>query len=453
MSFPYIPRGLNEESEMLGAIGAKSFEDLLVAVPQKYLLKERLNLPKPKSEIEIVRHFSSLANANTAGGSSRVFLGAGSYDHYVPAIVDHISFRSEFYTAYTPYQAEVGQGTLTAIFEFQTLMAELTGMDLANASMYDGASALAEAVLLALSKNKRSRVLVAGACHPNYLRVLTTYVQGLDIEVLVDPTPDGIIDRAWVESNLDDTIGAVVTQTPSFLGLVEDATWLFTEAKALGAIPISVFQPHALALYKTPGEMGADLAVGEGQSLGTSPSFGGPSLGLFAVSQEFVRLIPGRLIGETEDKNGKRCFVMTLRTREQDIRRAKATSNICTNQSLLALRATIYASLLGPRGLAEVAESCLERAHYTQARLQEVGYDLVYEQPFFQEFVVRCPRPAREVVELAHERGLIAGLDLGQYQEEWKNHLMVCCSEKHSKDDLDNLVSVLGALAGEVANV
>jgi glycine dehydrogenase subunit 1 len=257
-----------------------------------------------------------------------------------------------------------------------------------------------------------------------------------------------------VERHLDDTVGVVVGSSPNFLGGVEDFTALFAEAKKRGAVTVSVFQPHALMLYKTPGAMGADLAVGEGRSLGTPPSFGGPALGLFAVTGAYVRSIPGRLIGETVDRQGKRCYVMTLRTREQDIRRAKATSNICTNQSLLALRATLYASLLGPRGMREVAERCVENAHYAADRLSAAGgFRLAFEAPFFQEFALECPRPAREVVAAAESRGVLAGVDLGRFRPEWERLLLVCCNEKHRRRDLDTLVDVLSAGAGEVARV
>ena len=445
MRFPSIPRGEGEEEAMLAAIGVASFEELLAPVPEKVRLKNLLDLPAPQSEYEVARAFEALAGRNDAGRGVLSFLGAGSYDHFVPAAVDHLSFRSEFYTAYTPYQAEVGQGTLTTIFEFQSMMAGLTGMDLTNASLYDGATALAEAALLAASVTGRSRIVTAGPLHPHAIEVLRTYCRGQNIEVVTDPAPDGVADRGWVRDVLGGA-AAVVAQSPNFLGVVEDLGDLFAEARGAGAKAIQFFQPHALALYRTPGEMGADLAVGEGISLGTPPSFGGPALGLFTARLEFARHIPGRLVGETVDRNGRRAFVMTLRTREQDIRREKATSNICTNQALLALRATIYLSLLGPRGLREVAEHCLEKAHYLADSLGKVkGFRLPFARPFFREFVLECPRPASEMIARAREAGVLPGVDLGRFPgtQASSHRLLVCASEKHTRADLDRLVRVL----------
>jgi len=436
---------------MLETIGASSFEKLLAPVPMHLRLQRLLDLGEPQSEYQIARQFEALAALNDVPGKFTSFLGAGSYDHFVPAAVDHLSFRSEFYTAYTPYQAEVGQGTLTTIFEFQSMLAELTGMDLANASLYDGASALAEAGLLAASVTGKSKIVVAGPLHPNYAQVLSTYCRGQGIEVVADPSPDGTINRGWVRDALPGA-AAVVAQSPNFFGIVEDLSGVFADARAQDAKAIQVFLPHALPLYKTPADMGADLAVSEGLSLGSPPSFGGPALGLFTSRLEFVRHIPGRLVGETVDRNGKRAFVMTLRTREQDIRREKATSNICTNQALLALRATIYMSLLGPQGMREVAEQCLEKAHYLAAHLSSrKGFRLPYKGPFFQEFVVETPRPAWEVIAQARLKNVLPGVDLTRFPElqAGTNRLLVCVTEKHTRADLDHLVEVLeGAARG-----
>ena len=447
MRFPYIPRGDGEEKRVLEAIGVSSFEDLIAPVPDHLRLKGELDIAGPMSEYEIERTLENLAAKNLHPGNTRVFLGGGSYDHFVPAAVDHVSYRSEFYTAYTPYQAEVGQGTLTTIFEFQTMMAGLTGMDLANASLYDGASALAEAALLAVGVTGRKRIVVAGPLHPHYLAVLRTFCQGQDIQVFHDPSPEGVIDGAWVRDSLSEA-AALVAQSPNFFGVVEDLTPVFEEARAKGARCIQVFEPHALAIYKTPEEMGADLAVGEGLSLGTPPLFGGPALGLFAARQEFVRRVPGRLVGETLDRNGKRVFVMTLRTREQDIRRERATSNICTNQALLALRATLYMSMLGPQGMVEVAQQCLDRAHYAAEKIQSLaGYRLAYNTPFFHEFVLECPRPAADVIDHGQNAGVLPGIPLARYSTTWSkdftSQLLVCVTEKHTKEDLDALVQVL----------
>lgn len=454
MSFPYIPRGDGEEEAMLAAIGVSSFADLLRPVPEGLRLESLLNLPEPRSESEVVREMEDLSARNAAGPGYRSFLGAGSYDHTVSAAVDHLSFRSEFYTAYTPYQPEVGQGTLTAIFEFQTMLSELTGMDLANASLYDGATALAEAALLAATLAKKPRIVVAGPLHPNYLQVLRTFASGLDIAVEADPAPDGRIDRAWLRRALSVPAAAVVASSPNFLGVVEDLAPVFAEGREQGAMGIMVFQPHALALYRTPGELGADLAVGEGMALGTPPSLGGPALGLFTAKLEYARYAPGRLIGETIDRNGKRCYVMTLQTREQHIRRAKATSNICTNQGLLALRATIAMALLGPKGMRELAEQCLEKAHYLAERIAALpGFRLPVEGPFFREFTVECPVPAAEVAAMAAGRRILPGVDLGRFDPAWNRRLLVAVTEKHTRADLDALVDALAACAKEAAHV
>jgi glycine cleavage system P protein (glycine dehydrogenase) subunit 1 len=430
---------------MLETIGVSSFDKLLAPIPAHVRLGRLLDLPAPQSEYQIARQFEALAALNDVPGRFTSFLGAGAYDHFVPAAVDHLSFRSEFYTAYTPYQAEVGQGTLTTIFEFQSMLAELTGMDLANASLYDGASALAEAALLAASVSGKSRIVVAGPLHPNYLQVLETYCRGQRIEVVSDPCPDGVINRGWVRDALPGA-AAVVAQSPNFFGIVEDVSGVFADAKAQEAKAIQVFLPHALPLYKTPADMGADLAVAEGLSLGSPPSFGGPALGLFTTKLEYARHIPGRLVGETVDRNGKRAFVMTLRTREQDIRRAKATSNICTNQALLALRATIYMSLLGPQGLREVALQCLEKSHYLADRLKSLkGFAVPYKGTFFQEFVVQTPRPAWEMIVHARMKNVLPGVDLARFPglQAGNNRLLVCVTEKHSKADLDQFVEVM----------
>jgi glycine cleavage system P protein (glycine dehydrogenase) subunit 1 len=429
---------------MLETIGVSSFDKLLAPIPSHLRLQRLLNLPEPQSEYQIARDFEALAAKNDVPGRVLSFLGGGSYDHFVPAAVDHLSFRSEFYTAYTPYQAEVGQGTLTTIFEFQSMMTELTGMDLANASMYDGASALAEAALLAASVSGRSKIVIAGPLHPNYAQVLSTYCRGQEIEVVADPAPEGVIDRGWVRDALSGA-AAVIAQSPNFYGIVEDLAGVFADARAAGAKAIHVFVPHALALYKTPGELGADLAVAEGLALGSPPSFGGPALGVFTSRQEYARHIPGRLVGETVDRNGKRAFVMTLRTREQDIRREKATSNICTNQALLALRATIYVALLGPQGLREVAEHCVEKAHYLADRLTgKNGFRLPFRGAYFQEFVLESQRPAWELIARARLRGVLPGIDLSRFSRTAPpNRLLICVSEKHTRADLDHLVLVL----------
>ena len=443
---------------MLRTIGVKSFEELLTPMPEAFRLARPLDIPGPESEYEIARWMESLAARNRHGGNTRVFLGAGSYDHIIPAAVDHLSFRSEFYTCYTPYQPEVAQATLAAIFEFQTMMSELTGMDLANASLYDGASAVAEAALLSASVTGRSRIVVAGPMHPNYVQVLETFAHGQNIEVILEPGHTGGLDEAALLPHIDERTAAVIVQTPNFFGGVDDPRTVFAAARAAGAHSICVFEPHALALLATPGELGADIAVGEGLSLGTPPSVGGPALGLFACKQEFVRYLPGRLVGETVDRDGKQAFVLTRQTREQHIRREKATSNICTNQGLLALRATIYMALLGPDGMTEVARQCMERAHYAAERLTALdGFRLHNPGPFFHEFVLECPVPAGELAHRCLADGVIPGLDLGRFPERWgpkqKNLLHVCVTEKNLREDIDALAASMKRAVAEVARV
>ncbi len=444
---------------MLDAIGVSSFEELLAPVPETFRLTGPLELYGPRSEYEIARWMGELAARNRHGGSTRSFLGGGSYDHMVPAAIDHVSFRSEFYTAYTPYQPEVAQATLTAIYEFQTMMSELTGMDLANASLYDGGSALAEAALLATAVSKRKRVVVAGPLNPGYREVLETFSREQGIEVVCDPCPDGVIDRDWVTGQLAVETGALVLQVPNFFGIVEDVAPVFDAARASGAVCVQVFEPHALALYRSPGSVGADIAVAEGLSLGSSPSFGGPALGLFACNQRFVRYVPGRLVGETVDRNGKRAYVLTLQTREQHIRREKATSNICTNQGLLALRATLYLSLMGPEGMREAAQQCLERSHYIAQRLGDLeGFSLPFGRHHaFHEFVLECPIPAAEVIRRCLDHGVVPGIDMARYPKVWgdaqERWLLVCATEKNLRPDLDALVDAVRASVGEAAGV
>ena len=443
-SHPYIPATDDELTQMLGAIGMRSFDDLLAAVPRDIREGSRLDLPPRLTEEQVVRLFQGKAARGHA--DMLHFLGAGVYDHVAPAAVDAIIQRSEFCTAYTPYQAEVSQGTLQAIYEFQTLVCELYGMEVANASVYDGASALTEAALLARAQTGRSRIVFAGPVHPYYRRVLESCTAGLDIEFVDVQVADGGAEPRVVGAQVDSATACVVVQQPNFYGIVEDVAAVADRARAAGALLVVVADPIAMGILEAPGRQGADVVVGEGQSLGISPSFGGPALGLFATRDELKRRLPGRLVGRTVEGRGQQAFVLTLQTREQHIRREKATSNICTNESLMALAATVYLSLLGPQGLRAVAETCAQNAHYAAEQIAALkGYRLVYGRPFFQEFVVECPLPAREAILRLMARRILPGVDMAEFGGP-ANQLMVAVTERRTKADIDALVTGLDTI-------
>ena len=444
----YVGRTAEEEKRMLSAIGASSFEDLVHDVPADVRLAGPLQSPGPLSEIETRRRFGDWARTNAADRAAS-FMGGGVYDHYVPAAVDAIAMRSEFATAYTPYQAEVAQGTLTTIYEFQSMIVELTGMDVANASMYDGATALVEAALLARHQTQRRRVLAAGSLHPHALGVLRTY---LAEDLIVVPESGGRIAIDAVRKALSAEVACVAYAHPNFFGLLEDPAALNGLAHGAGALAIAACDPIALALLEPPGalpgEARTDLVVGEAQPLGNRPSFGGPLIGYFACTNALVRRMPGRLVGETVDRHGRRGFVLTLQTREQHIRREKATSNICTNQGLLALRATIHLALLGREGLREVAELCVQKTHHAAERATRIrGYRRAHEGPFFRELVLECPVPAARVNEIGLEHGVLAGVDLGQFRPEWSRWLLVAVTEQRDAGDLERWERALSAAA------
>ena len=448
MSFVGLSR--DEERRMLETIGVRSFEDLLEAIPPGARLKQPLDVPGPLSEIELRRRFGQWAGLNDAARMPS-FQGGGCYDHYVPAAVNALAMRSEFATAYTPYQAEVAQGSLTAIFEFQSLIAELTGMDVANASLYDGATATVEAALLARSQTGRRRVVVAGALHPNYAAVLRTYLEDAVTEVAAR---GGQCAPEDLQSALGPDVACVIYQIPNFFGLLESPAAFHQIAHAAGALAVAVCDPIALALLEPPGHAdrdipGADIVAGEGQPLGNVPSYGGPGLGFFACRQSLVRRMPGRLAAETVDREGRRGFVLTLQTREQHIRREKATSNICTNQGLLALRATIYMGLMGRQGMREVAELCVRKTHHTAERAAAIpGYRRAHEGAFFREFVLECPVDAATVIRTGREDGLLPGIDLGQFRPEWKRWLLVAVTEQRSADEIEQWTRTLARAGG-----
>ena len=434
---------------MLHQVGLNSAEELFDSIPQDLRLTGNLNTTPALSEIELLDGFERLA-ARNPGARRTSFLGAGAYQHYIPTIVDHIISRSEFFTAYTPYQPEIAQGTLQAIFEFQTLVCQLTGMEVANASMYDGSTALAEAVLMAERVTRRSKVIACGAIHPEYLEVITTYVQHAGIELLHAPADQETGQTSGALDLLDDKTAALVVQSPNFFGCIEDVAALAEKAHAVGALLIvTVTEAMSLGLLRSPGACGADIVVAEGQSFGVPLSFGGPYVGLFATREKYARQIPGRLVGEAYDKEGRRGFVLTLSTREQHIRREKATSNICTNEGLIALATTVYLETMGRRGLQEAATQCAQKAAYAAKRIGELeGFSVPFSGPRFNEFVVRAPGDAKQLLaRLASERNITGGLPLSRYYSDRPNEFLVCVTEINSRAQIDALVDGLASQA------
>jgi glycine dehydrogenase subunit 1 len=445
----YIPNSPEERTEMLEAIGLKSAEQLFDSIPHELRLQRALNTPAALSEIELLDKFERLGRSNPA--AQRIsFLGGGAYSHYIPTIVDHIISRSEFFTAYTPYQPEISQGTLQTIFEFQTLVCQLTGMDLANASMYDGSTALAEAVLMAERVTRRSKVISSAAVHPQYLEVVKTYVQhaGIDLELADFDEKTGLTGASLAEA-VDDQTAALVVQSPNFFGCIEDLKTLSDAAHAKGALLIvAITEAMSLGLLKSPGACGADIVVAEGQSFGVPLSFGGPYVGLFATRDKYARQIPGRLVGEAYDKKGRRGFVLTLATREQHIRREKATSNICTNEGLIALAATVYMEAMGRRGIQEAAHQCLQKASYTAKQIGALkGFSLPFTGPFFNEFVVRGPIDSVELLSrLAKEKEIEGGIALSRFMPDREKDFLVCVTETNTREQIDSLVAALSTL-------
>jgi glycine dehydrogenase subunit 1 len=443
----FIPNREAHREKMLQTIGVERFEDLIEPVPEKYRLKEKLQIPDPLSEYELTREFESFAKTNT-GADLTCFLGAGAYDHFIPAAVDHILLRSEFYTAYTPYQAEVSQGTLQAIFEYQTMISRLTGMDIANASMYDGASAAAEACLMAIRSTRKNRILVPGSLNPRWLEVIRTYLKREDFEISEIPfLEDGTLDRAALEKQIDDGTAAVLMQYPNYFGLIENLQPVADLIHEQKGLLIVAADPVALPLLRSPGDAGADIVVGEGQSMGIPMSYGGPYAGFMATGAKLARKMPGRIIGRTTDRAGQTGYVLTLQTREQHIRREKATSNICTNQALMALANTVYLSLMGEDGFREISSQCYSKSHYLESRLLDIpGVSRVFgETPFFREFVVSFPVSSIGLRDQMIEKGILAGLPLPELGE---GAMLVTATEKRTRGDLDEYVSAAALVCG-----
>ncbi|HHT71187.1 MAG: aminomethyl-transferring glycine dehydrogenase subunit GcvPA [bacterium] len=446
MGWHYLPHTDDERAAMLETLGLNTVEDLFIDIPDQVRFDRELELPAPLAEPELYDHMYALAAKNANLNDYATFLGAGVYDHYVPSAVRQILARNEFYTAYTPYQPETSQGILQAMFEYQDMICELTGMDVANASLYDGATAVAEAALVAVNSTRNTEIVVADTVNPAYRTVLSTYVtpQGFTVKEL--PNADGVLDPGTVVDNLGPETACLIVQTPNFFGILEDITALAKKLADHKAVLIVVADPIGLGLLEPPVQ--ADIVVGDGQSLGNAPSFGGPLLGFLAAKQKLVRRLPGRIVGQTTDKEGNRGFVLTLQTREQHIRREKATSNICSNQALNALAAAVYMTLMGPQGLRQVAELSLKKAHYAADRIAAVpGFSLAFDRPFFKEFVIKANRPISEINQALLGRNIIGGLDLSCYYPELKDHMLLCVTERRTRAEIDTLVSVLEGMS------
>ena len=435
----YIPNTEADRRTMLDAVGVQSLDDLFAPIPKSLQIQGELNIPPRMDQMTLARHLTKLAGKNVHADAYPCFLGGGIYDHYVPPTVGAITGRSEFYTSYTPYQPEMSQGMLQSIFEFQTLLCNLLAMDVANASMYDGATALAEAAIMAGELTGRKQLAVLGSVHPTYRQVLETYLRhmSLSLQVITDAGEIG-----------DDT-AAVIVQHPTFFGTLEDMTRWSAAAHAGGALLIACVDPLSLGLLTPPGEYDADIVVGEGQSLGCPMGYGGPLLGFFACKNKFMRRLPGRIVGQTTDGDGKRAFVMTLRTREQDIRRERATSNICTNEALYALAASVYLATMGKQGLAQAAALCLQKAHYAAAEIAKLpGYALSFpDKPFFKEFVIQTPSDPEQINERLLAQGIVGGLPLGRDYPELGHAMLVCVTEQRTKDEIDAFAAALGTIS------
>jgi glycine dehydrogenase subunit 1 len=442
----YISNSPDDQREMLKRIGVSSLEELFSPIPESLRLRRLLDIPEALSEPELTRHIAELAERNKS--SSLSFTGGGIYNHYVPAVIWTLVMRPEFATAYTPYQAEVAQGTLQVIYEFQSHLCRLTGMDVANASMYDGATAMAEAALLAVSATGRKRIVVSETVSPLYREVLKTHCSGLELEVITVSTKETTTDFDAVGKYVDDTAACLILGQPNFFGYLEELERGESLIHKAGGLFITVADPISLGILKTPAEYGVDICVGEGQSLGIPQNFGGPLLGFFTCRQDFIRRLPGRLAARTVDTDSKEGFVLTLQTREQHIRREKATSNICTNQALCATAATVYLSLLGKKGLPRVARLCTERAHYLAEETSKADdYSIWSDAPFFKEFIIRTPVPPEKILKEMSGIGIAAGIDLGRFYPDLKNHLLVAVTETVTFEDCDRFVAGLKALA------
>lgn len=442
--FPYIPVTPEDEKKMLDSIGLNSLDDLFSDIPESIKLKRALNLPEGLSELELSRYLNTLANKNLSTNELTCFLGAGAYDHYIPALIKHIVSKSEFYTAYTPYQAEISQGTLQCIFEYQSMICELTGLDAANASMYDGATACTEAALMAVDSTRKKKILVSKTVHPETRKVLETYTKFKDIELVEIDIADGVTDLEKLTSAIDNKTAGVILQNPNFFGIIEDVKEVEKITHDNKALLIMSVDPISLGILKSPGELGADIAVGEGQSLGNNMSFGGPYVGFMATKAKLMRKMPGRIVGQTQDLDGKRGFVLTLQAREQHIRREKATSNICSNEALNALTVAIYLTTMGKKGIKEVAYQSTQKAHYAFNKIANSGkFKPLFNKPFFKEFAVVSEKEPAIINDELLKNKILGGYSLGKNYASYKNALLFCVTEKRTSQEIDKLVSVM----------
>jgi glycine dehydrogenase subunit 1 len=446
----YIPMTGNDREEMLKSLGLDTVEGLFSDIPSEVRLKRQLDLPDPLSEYELKKHMKELAGRNVSAEENVCFLGAGVYDHYIPSIVKHITSREEFYTAYTPYQPEISQGMLQAIFEYQTMICELTGMYVSNASHYDGATAAAEAASMALNATGRGEVLVSVALNPEYRKVIETYARYNGSSVAEIGLKDGRTDFEALEAKISENTAAVLVQSPNFFGILEEMKEVPELAHKKGSLAIAIVDPISLGILKSPGEYGFDIAAGEGQPLGNPMNFGGPYLGFLASTKELLRKIPGRIVGQTIDKAGRRGFVLTLQAREQHIRREKAVSNICSNQALNALAAVVYLTALGKQGLKEVCELCVSKSHYAYEKLLETGrFEKVFNAPFFKEFTLKSSTPVSELNKRLLTEGITGGFDVGGYYPDLKDCWLVAVTEKRTRQEIERLAEIA---AGGVTN-
>ena len=443
-AWSYLPHTEEDRCAMLEAIGVKSTEALFVDIPAEVRMKRPLNLPPAFSEMELKSHIQELALQDRDFEESLYFLGAGAYDHYVPSVVKHIVGRSEFLTAYTQYQPEISQGYLQALWEYQSLICILTGMEMAVTSLYDGSTAMAEAAMMACSITGRNEILISRTVHPHWRDVLATYAKDREITIKTVDYKEGVTSMEALEEQIDEKTAAFICQNPNFFGCVEDLKQMGQMAQSKGALFIAAVNPISLGVLEAPGALGADIVVGEGQAMGLPVSFGGPYIGFLATRDKWLRRTPGRIVGQTVDHEGTRGFVLTIQAREQHIRRDKATSNICSNEALCSLAVAVYLSALGREGIRQVAELCLQKAHFAQKTITAVpGFKPVFSQPFFNEFVIRCPLPPSELNAELREAGVVAGLDLGKYYPELEGCMLTAVTEKRTRDEIELLAGML----------
>ncbi|RKL68753.1 aminomethyl-transferring glycine dehydrogenase [Salipaludibacillus neizhouensis] len=444
--FRYLPMTEKDQRDMLDTIGVSQVEELFQDIPVEVRFKGDLNIEKGLDEISLIKEMTRLATKNKNIKEYPSFLGAGVYEHYIPTVVNHMLLRSEFYTAYTPYQPEISQGELQGIFEFQTMICELTGMEVANSSMYDGPTALAEAAMMSAAQTKKKKILVSKTVHPEARQVLKTSAKGQNLEVIEIDDKDGMTDLEHLKAEYNDDTASVIVQYPNFFGQIEDLETIEKITHQKKALFVVSSNPLSLGVLQPPGNYSADVVVGDAQPFGIPTQLGGPHCGYFAVTKKLMRKVPGRLVGQTTDDHGQRGFVLTLQAREQHIRRDKATSNICSNQALNALGASIAMSAIGKKGIKHMATQNVQKAHYAKNKLQEEGVEVITDQPFFNEFVIKLPKAIKDVNKELLDHGIIGGLDLSRFYKEKENLMLVAVTELRTKEEMDQFASVLGGV-------